>query len=411
MRRTRRSLAAGGFLLTAFVCGALATAIPGDGADTLQTALEALLDGHNARAEALASRLTDRGDAPSPRAWLVVATARERLDQPADALAAYEAFLPSCQSDTERQYVQHRIDHCRQTLRPAPRPQAPSAWLTEEDRTLLAEVDDTFYTESSEHFIVRAKNRHLTKLIAREAERVLARICSDILPGQSYPHSVSITVWPDRQEYLANAQESPHWAGGGFSFSARDGVVTRRIDLTQRTDDGTFNPLTLDRVLPHEMCHLVLLEYFGDSPCPLFLDEGLAMMAEYGTDPQRVLLAGAALTQEAGIGLGQLVAMGPHSLTNPDVFYAEAYTFVSFLHTRLRREQFRAVLGYIKQGCTAAEAVQRALLIPQTEDFALRLAAEWEDATITDAQILRALQTAAHPREGEEPTLLAREQE
>jgi hypothetical protein len=50
------------------------------------------------------------------------------------------------------------------------------------------------------------------------------------------------------------------------------GVVrTRRIDL--RTDVADY----LTAALPHEMCHVVLADYFREGPPPLWFDEGVAL--------------------------------------------------------------------------------------------------------------------------------------
>jgi hypothetical protein len=335
--------------------------------------------------------LAERGERPVQRAWLIVAAARQRRGRHRGAIDAYREFLGACAAADEREYVLRQIDRCAAALRPRVRRRPPSEWLSAEEKADLAEVEDDFFTETSRHFIIRAKNEELPKLLAREAERSLQRICTVILRGQAYPHVVDLTVWADRKEYLANASDSPEWAGGSFTYAQRDGAVTRRIDLTQCDAAGAFDTEMLDRVLPHEMCHLVVKEYFGDAACPLFLNEGLAMMAEHVGDPRRAVLAGAALAGEKGIPLADLFVAHRADLAAPRIFYAEAFSFTGYLHARLTARQFRDVLEHIKDGCAVADAIQRALYAPPRDDFLARLAAAWTDHAITDAQFLRAL--------------------
>jgi len=392
MGRNSRTSVAVVCVAAAGLCAAAAvTTFEPRGAPDLHDALRDLTAGRHRGAEQIASSLAARKADASPRAWLVVAAARQRQQRHADAADAYRRFLVACHNEHERRYVMRQILACRSAVRPAPRLQPPSRWLTAAEKTELAKVEEEFFTESSEHFIIRAKNKRLPKLLVAQSEQVLRRICNVVLRGQEFPHSVDIHVWPDRDAYLAHAADSPEWSGGSFHSSVRDGVVNRRIDLTQRDAEGRFADIMLDRVLPHEMCHLVIQEYFGDSICPLFLNEGLAMMAEYDPDPQRIVLAGAALTGGSRISLEDLFARSRDDLRDPAVFYAESYSLLSFLHARTGPEQFRRFLGHVKEGCTAADALQRALYSPDDPAFTRKLAAAWEDHAITDAKILRAL--------------------
>lgn len=357
----------------------------------LQSALEQLAADNPVQAEQLAAELV--ASAPSvPRAQLVLAAARQRQGKLRQAAEDFQKALADCRDEPERRYAQAQIARCQAGAQHLPPPPPPSAWLTDEDKRDLAKVADEVFTESSEHFVVHARNSRLSKLVAQQAEDALRRICQVILPGQVYPHSVTIHVWPDQRQFQLNATNSPEWAGGSFSLSVRDGVASRRIDLTQRTEANELAVMMLDRVLPHEMCHLVVQESFGDSPCPLFLNEGLAMMSEYRPSPERLILAGAALAGDAGIPLSDLFATGRHSLTDPAVFYAESYSLLSYLHGRLTTKQFRGFLDNVKNGCTASDALQRALLVPHDGQFVLKLAAAWQDYAILDAKFLRALQ-------------------
>ena len=359
--------------------------------DRMQDALRALRDGRHAQAEREAMDLAVRADRPLARSWLIVAAARQRQKQYASAVRAYRMFLAACSSPEMRDRVAEQIRTCQAALDADQGPHAPTKRLSPADLDELAKVDEAVCVESSEHFVIRSRYAQLAKLLAAEAEAALQRICGIILAGQEFPHSVDVYVWADPAEFAAHARSAPEWSGGSFRVDCRDGLVTRRIDLTQRTADGRFDTIMVDRVLPHEMCHLVVKELFGDAACPLFLDEGLAMLAESEIDNRRIELAGAALAGRAKIPLDDLLVGRRDDAGDPAVFYAEAFSLTEFLHGRLTRPQFAAFLKHVRYGCGVAEALQRALYVAPDDRFLPALTAAWEDCAIAQGQYLRAL--------------------
>ena len=379
----------------ASVC--LAVTSPSYQADTthaLQDALAKLHAGQLSQAEADALVLASRSDRSAPRAWLVVASARQKRAKYPEAIRAYRSFLANCASADLRAYAASQIVQCQShSAGPAEPRVAPSKRLKPAVLAELASVGKGMLTETTEHFVVRAKNARLARLTATEAESSLRRICGYILCGQAYPHTVTINVWADQREYAAHARNAPEWAGGSFSITSENGVSARRIDLTQCDDKGRFNTIMLDRVLPHEMCHLVVQEYFGDVRCPLVLNEGLAMLAESETDNARVILAGVALAGQGAAPLDDLFARQRYNMGDPAVFYAKSFTFMEFIRSRMTHAQFREFLSHVKDGCAVGDAIQRALCVPDSEQFVPALGREWQDRTVVQAQFLRALAT------------------
>ena len=361
--------------------------------DRIQDALSALAENDPLRAEAVAAGVVGSERDGAWRAWMIVAAARQRQGRHRQALEAYRQFLALCRDPAERTYAIERIRKCRLAFAPPPRPVPASKLLSRRRRAELAEVDSQQYTESTEHFVIRAYNGSLAKLVGSQAEVSLRRICRIILSGQDYPHAINLYVWPDVAEYRKHAVSAAEWSGGSFTLRHdASGQTVRRIDLTQRDGDGGFDVVMLDRVLPHELCHLVLTELFGDARCPLALNEGLAMMAEAEVDNSRVLLAGAAVAGgDRKIALETLLLMDQCKAENAAVFYAEAFSLTCFLHCRLTPEQFRETLAHIKGGCTLEEAVQRALYVPYEEAFLERLARSWENEAVRQSQFLKAL--------------------
>jgi len=361
---------------------------------SIQKALDALHDGRYADAEAQSLDLTERPDRPNRRAWLIVARARRAGSRHDEAIEAYQEYLSGCSSQEMRDYILRQIGECRAAADPAPRPLPADRRLSSRQLRDLARVDEQVHLHSTEHFQVRARNEKLARLVADEAEAALGRIGGLVLAGRGYPHIVEIHVWKDLAEFRAHAVEAPEWAGGSFSLLVRNGVTTRRLDLTQLDERGVFQTVMLDRVLPHELSHLLLKERFGDARCPLFLNEGLAMTMEIAPSPDRVLLAGKALMGKGKIPLHRMLSMQRHDLDRAAVFYAQSYSLVRFLRERMSGEQFRSFMDHLRDGCSVQDALQRALVAPHDEDFLLRLASAWEDHAIADAQFLQAISLA-----------------
>ena len=363
--------------------------------ESVQQALDALARNDLPLAERLGVGVVRSGPSAG-RAWLIVAEARHRAGRFTQAIDAYRQFQGACQSRSERAYAAERIQRCRREaagVRPVP----ISEQLTAEQRARFLVVDSRHreHNESTEHFIVRAYNTHLAKLVGRQAEVSLERICRTILSGQDYPHTVEINVWPTIKEYRKHATSAPEWSGGSFVLRREeDGRIVRRIDLTQLDEKGLFDVEMLDRVLPHEMCHLVLAELFGEAVCPLALDEGLAMLAEASADNSRIVLAGSALTGEGKIPLARLLLMERCAKDEAAVFYAEAFSFADYLQSRMTRRQFGEMLDHVKAGRPLDEAIQRALYVPCDEAFLGKLARAWEAEAIKQSQFLRALDEA-----------------
>jgi len=356
-----------------------------------QEALDSLAQGQNADAEELAQEVISHRQPLSGRCWLIVAAARMRTGKFAAAEDAYRSFLDNNKDGELRQYAAAQIQACQAARDANKGPVAPSKRLVAEALAELAKVDTQDKIESSLHFVVHSRNAQLSKLMVVEAEAALTRICGMLMGPNEYPNRVEIRVWTDRKEYDANAVDAPEWAGGSYSLTVKDGLMTRRIDLTQLDKDGHFSTEMLDRILPHEMCHLVTRELFGDAPCPLFMNEGLAMLSESETDNGRVMLAGTALAGNAKLPLAELLLTQRHNLKNVDVFYAESYSLVAFLQGRLSERQFKDLLNNMKLGCSFKDALHRALYMPQDNRLLPAIIATWESHAIEQAQYLRAL--------------------
>lgn len=388
MARAERTILAALIL----ACGTAATlatvAVAPPAPPTLHDALALLAEGQLDQAEQTALPLARQNQA---HAWAIVAASRQRRGQVDDALAAYRSFLSCCDWAPGRAFALREIQRCQTAAKAPQDPSRPSEDLSADDLRDLGRVEDQVRVETSPHFVVRARNAKLARLVAQSSEKALERICNFVLAGQEYPHSIDIYVWTDAADFVAHAEDAPEWSSGSSSYRVVNNIPTRRIDLTQLDQAGRFVPALLDSILPHEMCHLVVNEFLGSSSLPLLFNEGLAMLAEYHADPGRILLAASALASDKGIALDRLVSLHRSELDDPSVFYAEAFSFMEYLHDRLEPAQFRAVLENLRDGCTVQESILRALYVPERENFLKELEDAWRDHAITSAHFLRAL--------------------
>ena len=123
-------------LVAAGCCCAVGLAAQGSRpTEALQGALDDLHHGRLKNAERAALVLASRYEPPVPRAWLVVAAARERRERHASAVDAYEGFLVYCTATRLRRYALRRIALCRAHLSPPAMPTAPSRRLSSRRRT------------------------------------------------------------------------------------------------------------------------------------------------------------------------------------------------------------------------------------------------------------------------------------
>lgn len=331
-----------------------------------------------------------------PRAWIIAAAALERLGEPAAAAAAYRAYLTDCQDPAIRAYVQEQLARCQSPSAAAGLGDPPSAAVDDELRAELAAVQEADSVELSEHFEVRTPNAALSAVLAELAEEALLRVMATTGLEAAYPQRVLIEVHATAAEYCDKANRSDHWSGGCFELTVDEqGLPRRVIHLIQHDADGAFDTDILDRVLPHELCHLVLTEWFGASPCPLYLQEGLAVLCEFAEQDDRIILTGTVLATGQEIGIEALMASQEYQPQDLPLFYAQSYSLVSYLHDRLAGGQLAQLLEHVRAGCTLGEALQRTLAIPEAEGFLAELAEAWEDHAIGHAQFLLTLQGLA----------------
>lgn len=359
------------------------------------TALERLQQNRWADAEDLATEALSLDPDEMSDAWMVIGLARQYDGRILEAMDAYRTYLDTSPENSLRAFVEQQLARCQKRNATPPLP-LPSESLTLEDIDILSAVDGEPGRVLTTHFQVRAPNEALAERIGMEAERALDRLYGPILPPNAdRPYDVQITLWPDEQTYRSAVPYSPADSLGCESVSDSEGPI--RIDLISLDEQGEFNPDVLDRVLPHEVCHAAMRVFLEGESCPHALVEGLAMLAEPAVDEDRLRLAGAVLESPEAIDLPTLLRSHPdnHSLRRRAVFYAESYSFVDFLHSRLTHEQFHEFLLHLREGSNVCDAIQRAMYLPRRSDFLLELSISWRRYARIQGEIARSIQSPA----------------
>jgi len=366
-------------------------------ASPVQVALAEYRAGRWEAAARLAGTIAADPARPRPEAWLIAAAAWQKRGELASAAEAYRMYLTFCEDPAVRDYALEQLAVCEQGPAAPPTSAAlPSRALSTEQRLALAQVAPRLYVEVSEHFVVQTHNAQLSRLLIEQAERALGRITRFVMRGTEYPHTVELNVYPTAKEYRRRIDRDTEWSGATFELATDEaGFIRRVIHLTQLNEAGQFDVEILDRVLSHELCHLVVTEWFGDAYCPLYLQEGLATQAEYSPSRMRVILTGAAMAADKALALRDLLATESYQQGELPLLYAQTYSLIGYLHRRMSARQFTDMLGHVKGGCTLDDAIQRALYSPDDQDFLAKLERAWRQDALIQAQLLMALTHSA----------------
>ena len=377
-------------------CAAIASLeSPGGAGTATQEALAQLRLGQYERAETNALAVAENPDG-SPRAWAIVASARQARGQYASAARAYKMFLATCENPQTRQFVLDQLDACQAAAARSgsltPSTPAKSAHLRGETRP------PGQGGKRHGHRVQPALHRHRSQRGAGQAagRRGRGGACSGYRARCSAGRSTHTAFRSKCGRIIMIMSPTPATCRTGLAAPARWRAATARRSGRYPSPSGTRTATSRPRCWI-TCCRTNCVtwwcgEFFGDATCPLLLNEGLAMLAEAEPAGERVLLAGAALAGKEKVQLeGLLVKQRQDIADNPEMFYAQAYSFASFLSQRLTPGQFAAFLSCVKEGCSVADSLQRAVYALADDDFIPALTAAWADEAVTEAQYLRAL--------------------
>ncbi len=373
---------------------------PANARERLHAALDALQQQAYAKAEGLARQAAQDDHAPQPCGWIVAAMACRRAERPHEARDALQAFLAVEPGSELHPWVLDELRNLTRELRNQNRLRLEEQ-LSPLEKDVFAVVEVEPSTHRSEHFTVHGYNPDYLRFIAKHAEASLVELKQDLLPeDENLAVAADIYVWPDEKKFQ---QHAPHPFAEGTTRPAQNASDVPRIDLLQRDEHGKLRMNTLTHVLPHELGHLLLEAFLANAPSeggqpdvPLAIKEGMATLAEQGPQHERTALAGTAAAAKRHIPLEELLAIATYDdVDHLPLFYAESYSFVEFLRTKLTRAQFGQFLRELRRGLDVHQALQRTLATPSDGDFPKKLETAWRDHAILQAQIVETLQRKA----------------
>lgn len=341
-----------------------------------------------------------------PRHWrvqMLLADAYERSGRPLAARKLYDAVLtgnpPGRAQLVARQAVE-RLTRQMETNRP------DSGQVTPRQ---IAEMSVSFPEQTrrlTPHFEITTSNPTLAGVLAGRAETVLDRVRRTVLGGQLYPHRIELTVFANEKTFRASSV-APHWSGGGFKLTVRpDGTYRRQVLLWQLDDENRFRSSLLTRELPHELAHVVLREFFGQAACPLWLDEGLACLAQDDGGRDMASRMSELLRADAAVQLVDFIDQVNPDLDRPANFYVQAASWTRYLRSNMTDAQMKTFLGHLKDGHKPSVALSRTLFLDNQRNWLSDMEERWhqwallngnggEDSTLPD-------NSAAAPTSGTE---------
>lgn len=279
------------------------------------------------------------------KAYLYAGLTAEKIPDWKRALGYWEKLSRLADQPADQAMAEAHLATCRNKLAGAAIADTPAQPLGES----LATVGDQFVQVKTEHFIVNARNRRLAVEGGQAAENHLKRISAAFLRGQMWPKVVSIYVFADHAEYVKE-RGLPDWSGGGYSvarYSTADQV--RRVDLFQLDEDGKFNAELIPRILPHELTHVVMEEWFGQREMPRALNEGLAMYLEEGTHEDYEAICAQLVAKGQYYRLKDLFSMQGYP-AQIGVFYVQSASVTRFLIEHMTAQEFNGMMDALKAG-------------------------------------------------------------
>ncbi len=144
------------------------------------------------------------------------------------------------------------------------------------------------FAYETEHFTVYSANERLSKVIGERAEIYLDFMNEKLFGGRSWAVRFPIIVYPTYNDYVQHGAPA---GSGGVTLGHVSGQ-TQCILLYQLQEGGGRSTgggsglwkYGIESVLPHELTHAVINEFFAGRPAPLWMHEAVAGRFEQTRD-------------------------------------------------------------------------------------------------------------------------------
>lgn len=226
------------------------------------------------------------------------------------------------------------------------------------------------------HFIVQYAqgiNEGWAMATLREAEHYYDTIARQIGYTRyskfwTWDQRVKIVLYAQHQDYI-KATGLPAWSRGGATKYHRQ-LKSRAIVSFQQEKDFMQN------ILPHEISHLILADFFGSADVPLWFNEGVAQLQETGkvSDARRLMKKMVDLGYH--IPINKLVHADIRFQLNQGyvmIFYAQSVSVIDFLIRHYGNARFENLCRFMRDGLSFESALKKAYTsifdsLPQLEE-------------------------------------------
>lgn len=171
----------------------------------------------------------------------------------------------------------------------------------------------------------------------------------------TWDQRVKIILYADQQAYLKSTG-LPAWSRGGATKYHRQLRSRAIVSFHQERD-------FLHNILPHEISHLILADFFGERPVPLWFNEGVAQLQEEGKLPDARRLMRKVVRLGYKIPFKALMRADIRFQPDPSfvmVFYAQSVTIIDFLIRQYGVRRFENLCRYMREGETFDRALTKA---------------------------------------------------
>lgn len=219
-------------------------------------------------------------------------------------------------------------------------------------------AEEEWHSAKSSHFILYYKNVPVGFMnnVLDKAEEYYNRIADDLgftrYNFWLWDNRAKIYIYKDAQDYKLHTG-LPHWSSGYAS-------VKEKTIKTYPLDSGF-----LDRLLPHELGHIIFREFVGfdNRNIPLWLDEGVATYQEGMKRLAARKYVRKAIENNTFVPLDELGKVNLTSLNDTEavnIFYLESVCLVDYLIVEFGKDNFVNFCRALRDGKTFDEALDKA---------------------------------------------------
>lgn len=208
--------------------------------------------------------------------------------------------------------------------------------------------------QEAEHFIVyyqEGVSGDFVAQAAQKAEEYYNSIVTNMglvrYEGWLWAKRAKIYIFKNADEYRKKENQNA-WSGGSTS-------ILKKSIYTYYGVDGF-----LERVLPHELGHLIFREQVGlKGNVPLWLDEGTALSCEPESKDSAEKIR--AMTKEKMyLSLDKLNLITENNVVFPDIFYSQSASLVKYLQKNFKNNEFAVFCQQLKTGKPVEKALDSA---------------------------------------------------